>query len=79
VYLGSFRIGLVCKDRVGSSLAVGRAVSLIGIRLVRNALENMPVVVDCAEKAGFKAGLPMRRVIRPDSGPVCVKGMPFVI
>lgn len=41
VYLGNFRVALVCNDRLGSSLMAGRNIGLMGIRPARNALENM--------------------------------------
>lgn len=44
VYLGNLRFGLVCNDRIGSNLVVGRAIGLMGSRPVRNALENMLVL-----------------------------------
>lgn len=44
VYLGNFRVALVCNDRVGNSLVVGRAIGLMGIRPARNALENIALV-----------------------------------
>lgn len=50
VYLGNFRVGLVCNDRIGSSLAVGRGFGLMGIRPIRNALENMTHVLSCSDE-----------------------------
>ena len=44
VYLGNFRVGLVCNDLIGSNLVVGRPIGLMGSRPVRNTLENMLVL-----------------------------------
>jgi hypothetical protein len=80
VYLGNFRVGLVCNDRVGSSLAVGRTIGLMGIRPARIALENMAVLSDLLREGRVQQGLLtswrlMRHATRQDSRlrPACMK------
>ena len=57
VYLGNFRVGLVCNDRRSSHLVVGRATGLMGSRLAQSALENMLVLSGMLQEGQVQKGL----------------------